>query len=141
MGRPRTPQVSSRVPMIAAAVTVGVGVAYLVIIHRQDHRFSSRSIFIATYLGVIAATLVAGVRAEGTYAKAMMLSGGSNSLILIGFLGIFSIGLPLLFSGILVMPATARALSETPRPWGPAVVALSALGAVAVIIAGILLTR
>jgi hypothetical protein len=138
MPRSKTAAPTSRAPVISAGVAATVAVIYLIVIHAQDHRFSSRSIFIAAYLVVVAGTLLAGMRSKSPSMKAALLAGGANSLILVGFLGLFSIGLPLLVAGILSLPATARALSETPRPWGPAIVGLASLVAVAVIIAGIL---
>jgi hypothetical protein len=114
---------------------------YLGIIYRQDHRLASRPIFIATYLLAIAFALVASSRVAAPVQRAALLAAGANSLIALGFLGLFSIGLPLLAAGIIAMPATARALTEAPRPRGPAIVILSSLGAVAVIVVGLLGTK
>ena len=141
MGRHKTATLSLPGPFVSAGISVVVAVVYLGIVYRQDHRLASRAIFIASLLMVIAFVLVASTRVAGPVQRAALLAGGANSLIALGFLGLFSIGLPLLLAGVLAMPATARALQETPRPWGPSIVALSSLGAVALIIAGLLGTK
>ncbi|MGZ4189834.1 MAG: hypothetical protein ACXVES_11615 [Actinomycetota bacterium] len=141
MAGSRTLVAPSKTPFIAAGISGCIAAAYLVIVHAQDHRFSGRSSFIAGYLILIAALLVGGARVEGPGAKAALLAGASNSLVLLGFLGLFSIGVPLLLAAGIALPATARALSETPRPWGPVIVVTASLGAVAVILAGVLVTR
>jgi hypothetical protein len=141
MGRHRTAQASFPTPFVSAGISVVVAFVYLAIVFRQDHRFPPRAIFIATLLVAVACVVVAGLRVESPVQRAAFLAGGANSLIALGFLGLFSIGLPLLIAGGLAMPPTARALTETPRPWGPSIVALSSLAAVAVIIAGLLGTK
>src|SRR5258707_15730619 len=140
MGRHRTAQAPSA-PVVSAGIAFAVAVAYLFFIHRQDHGFASRVVFIATYLVAVAVALFASVRVGSTILKAALLSGGAMSLIALGFLGLFSIGLPLIIAGIFVIPPATRALQEAPRPWGPAIVVVSSLGAVAVIYAGLLGTR
>jgi hypothetical protein len=140
MGRHRVAQ-APPAPVVSAGIAFAVAVAYLLIIHRQDHGFASRVVFIATFLIAIALALVAGARVGSPLQRAALLSGGAMSLITLGFLGLFSIGLPLMIAGIVAMPPATRALQEAPRPWGPAIVALSSLGAVAVIFAGLLGTR
>jgi len=112
--------------------------AYLFIIR---HGFASRVVFIVTLLVAIAFALFASVRVASPLLKAALLSGGAMSLIALGFLGLFSIGLPLMIAGILVMPPATRALEEAPRPWGPRIVVLASLGAVMAIYVGLLGTR
>jgi hypothetical protein len=136
----RTIAVPGRTPIVAALISGIIAAVYLAIVYRQDHHLSARPLFIAAYLVAIAAVLVLGARAEGP-ARAALLAGGANSLVLLGFLGLFSIGLPLLVAGAMALPATARALSDTPRPWGPVIVVGASLGAVAVILVGVLATR
>jgi hypothetical protein len=141
MGQHKTATPSLPAPFVSAGISVVVAVVYLGITYRQDHRLSSRAVFMASLLVAIAFALVASARLAGPVQRAALLAGGANSLIALGFLGLFSIGLPLLLAGALAIPATARALEETPRPRGPTIVALSSLGAVALIIAGLLGTR
>jgi hypothetical protein len=141
MGRHKTATTALPAPFVSAGISIVVGVVYLGIIYRQDHRLASRSIFIVSFLVAIAFALVASTRVAGPVQRAALLAAGANSLIALGFLGLFSIGLPLLLAGALAMPSTARALQEAPRPWGPSIVVVSSLGAVAVIIVGLLGTR
>jgi hypothetical protein len=128
-------------PFVSAGISGLVAVVYLGIISRQDHRIGSRAIFIASILVAIAFALVASFRVTSHVQRAALLAGGANSLIALGFLGLFSIGLPLLVAGALAMPATARALEEAPRPSGPAIVAISSLAVVSAIFAGLLGTK
>jgi len=138
--RARNQQLVARAQLASAGIAVATAVAYLILIQRQDHRLSARPLFVASFLVVAAVVIVWGARASGVHQKAGLLAGGANSLILMGFLGLFSIGLPLLVAGIISLPATARALAETPRPWGPVIVGLSSAIGVAVIVTGILAT-
>jgi len=140
MSRSRAKPLVARAQLASAAIAVATVVGYLVLIWRQDHRFGSRPIFVACFLVADAAVILAGTRARNVYAEAGLLSGGATSMILMGFLGLFSIGLPLLVAGALSMPATARALAETPKPWGPVLIGLTSAVGVAVIITGILAT-
>jgi hypothetical protein len=126
--------------MISAGVSAVIAVIYLGIIVRRQHELTGRSIFIACFLIMVAALLVASMRVESPLQRAALLTGAANSLIVLGFLGLFSIGLPLLVAGAIAMPSVARALAETPRPQGPTIAAMATLGAVAVIIVGLLVT-
>jgi len=137
MGRHRAAQ-APPAPVVSAGIAFAVAVAYLFIIR---HGFASRVVFIVTLLVAIAFALFASVRVASPLLKAALLSGGAMSLIALGFLGLFSIGLPLMIAGILVMPPATRALEEAPRPWGPRIVVLASLGAVMAIYVGLLGTR
>jgi hypothetical protein len=128
-------------PVASAAISVVVAFIYLGIVFRQNHRIPARAAFIALLLLAIAAVFALTFRITGPVARAVLLAGAANSLIVIGFLGLFSIGLPLLVAGAFSVPAAMRALAETPQPGGPAIVAMSSLGAAALIIAGLLATR
>jgi len=125
---------------VAAGITVVVDLAYVVLVMSQHDGFTARHLFISLHLLVIAGVLVAGTRAQGPVARAGLLAGAANSLILVGFLGLFSIGLPLLIAGLMTMPALARVLSSLSRPMGPAVVGLATLIAAAIMIGGLLAT-
>ena len=141
VGRHMTARSPVPAPAASAAITVVVGFVYLGIVYRQDHGLQARAAFIAVFLIAVAATLGLSFRVSGSVLRAAMLAGAVNSLIVIGFLGLFSIGLPLLLAGALTLPTAMRALSEAPQPSGPAIVAVSSLAAVAIIIAGLLGTR
>lgn len=141
MARHTTARSPIPMPIASAAISVVVAFVYLGLIYRQDHGLPARAAFIAAYIVVIAVVLGLSNRASGPIVRAAMLAGAANSLIVLGFLGLFSIGLPLLIAGGLSMPATMRALSEAPQPSGPAIVAVTSLAAVGVIIVGLLGTR
>ena len=89
---------------------------------------------------LVAGLFAASLRVEGPLQRAALLTGAANALVAVGFLGLFSIGLPLLIAAGAAMPSVARALTDAPRPWGPTIAATAALAAVAVIIVGLLAT-
>ena len=140
MGRHKSATMPLPAPVVSAGISVVVAVIYLGIIVRRQHDVTGRSIFIACFLVMIAGLLIASFRVESPFQRAGLLAAAANSLIAVGFLGLFSIGLPLILAGGLVMPSVARALSEAPRPWGPTIAAAATLGALAVIILGLLAT-
>ena len=141
VGRHMTARSPIPAPIVSAAISVVVAFVYLGIVYRHDHGLPARAAFLALYLIVVAVVLGLTFRVTGSVLRAAMLAGAVNSLIVIGFLGLFSIGLPLLAAGALTLPTTMRALSEAPQPSGPAIAALSSLVAVAIIIFGLLATR
>jgi len=127
-------------PVVSAGIAVVMAVIYLAIIVRRQHSVTGRSIFVACFLVAIAGFLVASFRVDNPFQRAALLAGAANSLVALGFLGLFSIGLPLLIAAGLVMPSVGRALAEAPRPWGPAIAAAATLTALAVIVIGLLAT-
>jgi hypothetical protein len=141
MGRHKTSAAPSLQPhVVSAGISVIVAVIYLAIVVRRQHDASGRSIFVACFLLAVAGLLIASTRVDNPLQRAALLAGAANSLIAIGFLGLFSIGLPLLIAGGIAMPAVARALTETPRPWGPALAAAATLAALVIIVVGLLAT-
>ena len=127
-------------PVVSAGISVVMAVIYLAIIVRRDHTVTGRSIFIASFLVVVAGLLLVNFRVESPFQRAALLAGAANALVAVGFLGLFSIGLPLLIAGGLLMPSVARALTEAPRPWGPTIAAGATLAALAIVIVGLLST-
>lgn len=140
MGRHRGATLPLPAPVVSAGISLVIAVIYLGIIVRRQHSITGRSIFIACFLVVVAGLLIASFRVESPFQRAALLAGAANSLVAVGFLGLFSIGLPLLLAAGLVMPSVARALTEAPRPWGPTIAAGATLAALAVIIVGLLAT-
>jgi hypothetical protein len=140
MGRHKGATLPLPAPVVSAGISVVVAVIYLAMITRRQHVVTGRSIFIACFLVAVAGLLVASFRVESPVRRAALLAGAANSLVAVGFLGLFSIGLPLLIAGGLLMPSVARALAEAPRPWGPTIAAAATLAALAIIIAGLLAT-
>lgn len=140
MGRHKTATMSLPAPVVSAGISVVMAVIYLAIIVRRQHAVTGRSIFIACFLVVVGGLLVASFRVDSPFQRAALLTCAANSLVAVGFLGLFSIGLPLLIAGGLIMPSVARALTEAPRPWGPTIAAVATLAALTVVIVGLLAT-
>jgi len=142
---PRTSSARTSLPAppeyIAAGITVLVDIVYVLIRRSQDEGFTSRAVFIAVHMLVLAAILVLARRVDNPFARAALLAAGANSLILVGFLGLFTIGLPLLIAGLILMPTLGRVLAEMPQPTGPAIVGLATLIGAGVMIAGLLATQ
>jgi hypothetical protein len=126
--------------MISAGISVAMAFVYLAIIYRQDHRFPARVVVVTCFLLAIAGALAASFRIASPFARAALLAVGANSLLAIGFLALFSVGVPLMLAGALALPATASALSEAPRPWGLTVAVLASLAAAGAIFVGLLAT-
>jgi hypothetical protein len=140
VGRHKSAALPLPAPVVSAGISVVMAVIYLAMITRRQHEVTSRSIFIACFLVAVAGGLVASFRIESPFQRAAVLAGTANSLIAVGFLGLFSIGLPLLIAGGLLMPSVSRALADAPRPWGPTFAAAATLAALAIIIVGLLAT-
>ena len=118
---------------------MAVDVAYIVLIAKRSSGFDARAVFVAVHLAVVGGLFLVSLRLDGA-AKAGVLVAGTTSLFLIGFLGLFSIGLPLLVGSFISMPATARALQESAGGRGRVIAFSGAAIAVAVIILGIAAT-
>jgi len=140
MGRHKSAAVSLPAPAVSAGISGVMAVIYLGIVVRQHQHVSARAVFIACFLMLVAGLFAASFRVEGPLQRAALLTGAANALVAVGFLGLFSIGLPLLIAAGAAMPSVARALTDAPRPWGPTIAATAALAAVAVIIVGLLAT-
>lgn len=140
MGRHKTATMSLPAPAVSAGISVVMAVIYLAIIVRRQHTVTGRSIFIACFLVAVGGLLVASFRVDSPFQRAALLTCAANSLVAVGFLGLFSVGLPLLIAGGLIMPSVARALTEAPRPWGPTIAAAATLAALTVVIVGLLAT-
>src|SRR5438067_1407404 len=107
MGRHRTALAPVSGPIVSAGISVVIAVIYLGIVVRQDQRVSARSVFVASLLVAIAIALVASFRVASSEGRAALLAVAANSLIAIGFLALFSVGLPLMLAGGLAIPSTA----------------------------------
>ena len=122
--------------VMAGVLALAVDVAYIVLITKRSGGFDSRAVFVAVHLAVVGGLFLVSLRLVGA-AKAGVLVAGTTSLFLVGFLGLFSIGLPLLAASFLSMPATARALQDAAGGRGRGIAFLGAAIALAVIILGI----
>jgi hypothetical protein len=125
------------IPGAAASLLVSATtLAYLALIDSQGSADSRR----VTVWGIALATCAAlgAVASWSRQAKmrSIMLAVTGGALFGLGLLGIFSIGLLLIVSGVLLIAGSRAAAAEVPSHSGPVAVAL---GAVALIAAPILL--
>jgi hypothetical protein len=122
---------------VAAAVIAGtVDVLYLGYVNSQgagDPQFL-RVPFVATFIAIMAICAALSSRSSAARWRPLLLGASAAGLLLLGYFGIFSIGLPLLVAGALALVGLVRTGS------GKAAAAGMALGgavlAVAVLLAG-----
>ncbi len=98
--------------------------------------------FVAGYLVVMAALLAASLTRLPNQGWRMSLrAGAAGGLLVLGIIAVFSIGLPLIFAGILATGASVRTLKGP--IWTPAALAgvVAAVAAVAVLVAGFEVTE
>ena len=122
--------------LCAAAIALAVDALYLVIIWQEGEGelSSGRVLFVAACVAGAAAALVWGVTLGGR-ARAILFAAAAAMLVVWTFLGAFSIG-------ILLAPGAVFAVLAATRV-GPALrrdSVLAALGAVALVVAGLALT-
>jgi len=89
----------------AALIVVVDDAAYLALIAGQGTGMGGRVVFVATLLLAMAGLAVAGVRRQNRAARTVLLSVVATWGLVVGILGIFSIGLPLLVAAGLVVYA------------------------------------
>lgn len=112
----------------SAALALATGVLYLLIIQRQDGFLESRVVFVATLIGLFALASYLGVVIPSRKLRPLLLSGAAIGLLLLGVLGIFSIGLPLLFAALFAGVAVVGEVKRSPDV--RKTLAFSSLGAV-----------
>jgi hypothetical protein len=126
--------------LLAAAAAAATDFAYVVLIVSQGATPPQPGIvaFIIVYIAAIAAAALIGMWSafvgRPSAAKAVFLAAAAGSAAL-GFIGIFSIGLPLLITGALLSVA-AQAIPAMRRPNGWLWPVAGAIIAIAVLIAG-----
>lgn len=102
----------SRYTAVAAAgVGAAVDVVYDLVAPREGTEFPPRVVFIAAFIGVMAALLLAGAavaRLDERFAQ-VLLCGASAGYLLAGLVGIFSIGAPLVIAASWQSSLPARA--------------------------------
>src|ERR1700716_4329534 len=99
---------------VATAVIAGtVDVLYLGYVNSQgagDPQFL-RVPFVATFIALMAISAALSSRASAARWRPLLLGASAGGLLLIGYFGIFSIGLPLLVAGALALVGLIRTLS------------------------------
>ena len=119
------------VPVVAAADEAG----YVLVLREQGGPADSRVFFVAGFIALLAVLGLAGVLMSRPAARAIYTFTAAGGLVL-GFLGIFSIGLPLLAVGALSLYALARVVGR-PRT---SVMLASAAAALLVLLVGFMTT-
>jgi hypothetical protein len=129
------PRRASWAALIAGAIALAVDVAYLLVLRSEGegdlHR--ARVQLIATSLAASAAVgLGAGLVREPRLRLAL-LAAASFTLLAWGFLGMFTIGLPVFVAGVLLLFATGHAAAEVPTAEAFAVTAVAGTAALVVV--------
>ena len=100
--------------LLAGAITLADAAFYLLIISREDSPNDWAVVGLIAALIVLAGVVtIAGSMEEGRVRTAL-LGAATPILLVIGFLGMFSIGLPLLIAGILTGIGAATATRGRP---------------------------
>ena len=100
----------TRSALSAAVVVAADDVGYLILVAQQRTGVGGRIVFVATLLAATVALVVTGVRTQrGAAFRTLVLSVAVTWCLVIGVLGVFSIGLPLLVAGGLSIYALTRA--------------------------------
>lgn len=101
--------------LAAAAIAFADAIAYLAIINREDGPNDWVVVGVIATAIVLAGALAAVGSVVTGGRRAALLWPATVILLLIGFLGMFSIGLPLLIAGILTAIGAATATRGRPR--------------------------
>ncbi len=125
---------------MAGAITLGMDVLYVVILQSEGegdlHR--ARTQLIAASLAASAAIALGGWRVREPRLRLALLTAASFTLLAWGFLGMFSIGLPVFVAGILLLVSASRVADEVPTPEAFAITAVT--GVSALLLVGAILT-
>jgi hypothetical protein len=126
--------------LAAGAIVLGTDVLYVLILRNEGegdlHRARAR--LIAGSLAASAAVALGGWRVHKARVRLALLSAASFMLLAWGFLGIFSIGLPVLVAGILLLVSASHAADEVSVPEACAITAIT--GVAALVLAGVIVT-
>jgi hypothetical protein len=98
--------------------------------------------FVAAYLGVVAlSALLSTFVPAGTW-RVALLGASSSGLLILGFLALFSIGLPLVIMGLLMAATLVRAIERANRSgFSAGASVVGALTALLVLLAGLWITE
>jgi hypothetical protein len=124
---------------VAGSIALADGVLYLVLIHRQgDSSAVVPVVFSLIALAALAA--VAGWVLSPGAVPSMLLGGSAAMFLVLGVLGVFSIGLPLLIAAGFSLLGVHQSGGRQERSTGPGRrVALASLGVAGVLLAALLL--
>jgi hypothetical protein len=123
---------------VAAIIAAVVDVLYYGFVHHQGGHdpLGWRFPFVATFIALMAITAALSTRTSATTWRPALLGLSAIGLLAMGFIGIFSIGLPLLIAGALTCVALIFALTESRQPAGILKAGAGALLALTIFLAG-----
>src|SRR5438552_16412230 len=109
-----------RLAGVAAIIAAVVDATYYGFVSHQDGHdpLGWRVAFVATFIALLAITAALSTRASATPWRPALLALSAVGLLSTGFIGIFSIGLPLLVAGALACVALLLSLIAARQPAG-----------------------
>jgi hypothetical protein len=133
---------ASRTGVVAGLLALAVDVPYVVLVRSEDNGSGGRVVFVAAVIAAAGVAALIGSTRPGADARLPWLAVATGVLASLGFLALFSIGLPLMIAGVLAGIAwgsASQALDPGARRARAVAVAWAALG-VALPWIGIVLT-
>jgi hypothetical protein len=123
-------------PLVAAALTLATDVVYVLVIQSQGEGDldRTRARLIAASLAAAASAALAGWLVQDARIRLALLGAAAFTMLAWGFLGMFTIGLPIFLAGVLLLFSSARAAAEVPDLEAFAITA--AAGISALVLAG-----
>jgi membrane protease YdiL (CAAX protease family) len=125
--------------LVAGAIALGMDVLYVVILQGEGEGelHGARAQLIATSLAASGIVALGGWLVRKPRLQLALLAAASFTLLAWGFLAMFSIGLPLIVAGMLLLASASRAADEVSTNERFAITAAS--GVLALALAGIIL--
>ncbi len=124
--------------LVAAALTLGMDVVYVLVLQSEGEGDlnRARARLIAASLAGSAGVTLGGWLVRDPRLRLGLLGAASFTMLAWGFLGMFTIGLPIFVAGILLLVAASRAAEEVPVPEGFTITAVAGLSAL--VLAGVI---
>ena len=126
---------------VAAIIAAVVDVLYYGFVNHQGGPLGWRVAFVATFIALLAITAALSTRASATAWRPALLGLSAIGLLSMGFIAIFSIGLPLLLAGALACVALIFSLATSRQPAGILKAGAGALLALAIFLGGFEVTE
>jgi hypothetical protein len=127
--------------LVALVIVIATDVLYVAVINAQGSSDPMVYVprFIASYLAVMAAMIGVALlpRREVVEIRVPLRAAGAGGLLVMGLIGAFSIGLPLVVAGILTTVALSRTASVPASRWTRLLGLAAAVLAVAVLVVGL----
>jgi hypothetical protein len=124
--------------VIAAVIAALTDILYYgVVVGQGDHDpIRWRVAFVATFIAVLAITAALSARVSASAWRPALLGLSAIGLLAMGYIAIFSIGLPLLFAGALAFIALVISLTASRQPAGLLKAGAGALIALVIFVGG-----